>query len=1243
MGIGDFWLKPYNKKTLDEFNGDIKRQDLSSKFDALFNVWDKDKSGKLEANEVSSIFNQIAESERVDDQEFLGEIFTKVSKSNANDLAKRFFKIAEDNESNKSMKEFQKFLDEEITADNILDLLDAYDNPDIKKQDSSLIDTVVSEKLLSGDKTTQKKVLLTILDKVCEAARKYGVAEDDINNARKDFEDSIKEEYDSLSSMFRMADSLKMERAIDFLRGAILIKQNQVKDVDSKDAMLTVTEQFYSDNETAYDEFNIERSATANFGDWVCGLFGCKTLDDMKSKLDMNVEGANELLTALVNEDEEAFKVAYKKLFGIEFDPQKIAAAQELSEKVSAIQMLTSNLQVFEEIKNSSNLEEILKEKFKYSDEVIEEIIKDYPAENKDESLKLFIEESFNNAKDMILELSDGKTVEQLENDVELATKSAYGDNDISKEIAKFNQNMVLTEAFADSAFEIVGTIALTMIPVVGQLGAAALAARTAKMGSNMVKVTNMLRKTSVAMYKANKFQQGSKYTSKVKNYGTRVGATMGNTAVATAGVNIYTEKDIKTILQKTIMNSAFSWVGATSNTLSPILMKQFGISSQLATDLAEEILNVAGSYGVTKANGADYTQTDAFVDLATGLIFARIAGGSGRNVETSTKAEVGIKKGVDFHPTKNTSNIASTVAQSIDVQLKNKCPNIDTETLNILLNTLNDNNINQILRSNNPEYEANLILKKIKNFDDNLQLIGVIDIDERNILSKFMFKTSNWINSNVQADITKSQLDFIRNMGANSGNTYVLAPQPKGTSDFKSYTNAARNLIEISHDKDVNFCINPEHARVEFRQKEGLNLFEPNEMGKKFVVISDDCSISGASLIEDVLLKLNPGNNLKTGQDIEIIFMPTVLSEKARENINRFIDCFNKISPEEITSLEHFIKINDLTNLSKNGQELYEIIKDVTDNKNVQNKVNNIIKSIKNYKKNSGGKINFTLADVSSQHKSQLAQDYRQTEYYKNLPPEEQSTIDLWLTTRGQSFGYHQCATSVSIEGYQSKGFAFNKYTQTGFSRRALGIQENGIEHPHLPIRGNAPNNNHNLAQIFAKSVGVNSSRIKFSGLTSPETYYNLLQKRLVLTINNDNLLNNPNSKKNSISMSLRIKKDGTYDGKITIMGKEYDAGSTIEIYSSNKRFSYKLILPKLEEGVELKETLRQYRESLNVGHIEEGRISIVHGMHIIDENYNKPFKNYTGQHEKYMFAIPDKFANDITIKINGEVVLEP
>jgi len=718
MGIDKFWLQANNKKALDEFKGEIKREDLSSKFDALFNIWDKDKSGKLEAGEVSSIFNQLSESEKKENQEFLGELFVKVSKSNANDLAKRFFKIAEDNKSNKSMQEFQKFLDEEINADNILDLLDAYDNPDVKKQDSSLIDTVVSEKLLSGDKKTQKKVLLTILDKVCEAARRNGVAEEDISKARKDFEDSLKEEYGTINSMFRMANSLKMERAIDFLRGAILIKQNEVEEVDSKDAMLTVTEQFYNENETAYDEFNIERSATAKFGDWVCGLFGCKTIDEMKSKLNMNVEGANELLTALVNDDEEGFKVAYKKLFGIDFDPQKIAAAQALSEKFAAVQVLSSNMQVFKEIKNSSDIEKTIKEKLGYPDEVVDEIIKNYPAETRAESLKLFIEESFNNAKDVVLELSDGKTLEQLSNDVELATKSAYGDNDVSKETVKFNQNMVMTESFADSAFEILGTIALTMVPVIGQLGTAALAARTAKMGSNMVKVTNMLRKTSVAMYKANKFQQGTKYTSKVKNYGTRVAATMGNTAVATAGVNTYTEKDIKTIFQKTLMNSAFSWVGATSNTLSPILMKQFGITSQAATELAEEILNVAGSYGVTKANGADYTQTDAFVDLATGLIFARIAGGSGRKVEVKipNKRKLIENRLKDFKPEEiaKLEKYRKKYPELIDVLLlsKNKDGKFIHDNYNLMLNYIG-------FVISNPELKDKMIyLLKMTNID---------------------------------------------------------------------------------------------------------------------------------------------------------------------------------------------------------------------------------------------------------------------------------------------------------------------------------------------------------------------------------------------------------------------------------------------------------------------------------------------------------------------------------------------
>ena len=52
--------------------------------------------------------------------------------------------------------------------------------------------------------------------------------------------------------------------------------------------------------------------------------------------------------------------------------------------------MLSSNLHLFEEVKNSPNLEEALKEKFKYSDEIIAEIVENYPAATKSESLKLF-------------------------------------------------------------------------------------------------------------------------------------------------------------------------------------------------------------------------------------------------------------------------------------------------------------------------------------------------------------------------------------------------------------------------------------------------------------------------------------------------------------------------------------------------------------------------------------------------------------------------------------------------------------------------------------------------------------------------------------------------------------------------------------------------------------------------------------------------------------------------------------
>lgn len=71
----------------------------------------------------------------------------------------------------------------------------------------------------------------------------------------------------------------------------------------------------------------------------------------------------------------------------------------------------------------------------------------------------------------------------------------------------------------------------------------------------------------------------------------------------------------------------SFAGVGASSSILAPKLMQAFGITNKaLATEVAEEIINCAGSYGVTKLAGDDYGKNDAFIDFASGLLMSRIS-----------------------------------------------------------------------------------------------------------------------------------------------------------------------------------------------------------------------------------------------------------------------------------------------------------------------------------------------------------------------------------------------------------------------------------------------------------------------------------------------------------------------------------------------------------------------------------------------------------------------------------------
>ena len=589
------------------------------------------------------------------------------TRNGAKGLAKEFYQIADDNSGLNSINKMQKLLDTKVSAKNITQFLDEYDK--FKQGDSSIIDTITSEVGASGT-IQQKKVLTTLMDKLSQAARAAGVSEAEIKKANADFLNAYNAEYKSMGGAFRRTNPKDMEKAMDSLRGNILAKQNGTGNVDSAEAIKQFKDLARDEHNSAVKDFNKAREEegwTARVGDTVCGWFGCNTIEDLNKKLGKN----KEFVQALVNSKSEAeFRKIYKngittsdgrkiEGFGVEFDPNKISARQNAIEKYRFALNCDNTVKAADRVLKHtdswgySEMKTAIRNNFKYDNKTIDQIIGRYaqakgiqnPTDaDKKAILVQFLNDTKTNARREFTNIAQGKSLDQMGKDIELITRSAFGTNDIVKDVIQFNENQQITEMVTEAGFEIAGTIALQFVPGLGQMAAARLALSAARWGTKAVKVVNYAKKAEKAFATVNKFQKGevltntTSRTARVVNRGVQIGSQMVNTGIATAGVDLSNGKSVKEATKKALMNMSFAGVGASSSILAPKLMQAFGIADKaLATEIAEEIINAAGSYGVTKLEGGEYGSTDAFVDFASGLIISRIShvkGGSKSTVK---------------------------------------------------------------------------------------------------------------------------------------------------------------------------------------------------------------------------------------------------------------------------------------------------------------------------------------------------------------------------------------------------------------------------------------------------------------------------------------------------------------------------------------------------------------------------------------------------------------------------------
>lgn len=592
------------------------------------------KGKKLKAGVSQEIYDRI-----VGKQKEAAEINRniKINKT-AKGIAANIYKICDDNAAAANKKEFWAQLNQ-INKDNVIAVLDNYDKVLEKHTgDSSLLDTICSE--IGSSSANRQKALNHIYNSLEQAAKAAGVSDAELKNARKKFSASLKHEFDKLGRV----DTKEMDKVVDFLRGATaaakVIKQNGDKDVSTKDAMKTFLngeDGLIAHDKNAQKMYKDARDAegwVAKTGDWVCGLFGCTTIADMDKKLGKHAADVKKLVAAANKNDEAEFKKIYKQVFGIDFNPKAIQARQTAKENFEAAAAFDSSHKAFATLENKTKnmdyngIRNEIKKSFQYSDSDMDAIIDSYAeqkglsnasAQDKKYILNQFIKESRQTYLKEFQKLSKGKTLEQMGQDVDLLTKSAYGTNDIVKDVMKFNENQVMTDMVTSAAFEIAGTIALQFVPGLGQLAAAKLAVSAAKWGVKGVKIANYASKAQKALSTVSTAMNATKKA--------KIISSVATTGVATATVNLTNKKSVEETLRKTLMNMSFAGVGVSSSILAPKLMKSFGIVDKaLANEVAEEIINIAGSYGVTKIAGDNYGETDAFIDFASGLLISRLA-----------------------------------------------------------------------------------------------------------------------------------------------------------------------------------------------------------------------------------------------------------------------------------------------------------------------------------------------------------------------------------------------------------------------------------------------------------------------------------------------------------------------------------------------------------------------------------------------------------------------------------------
>lgn len=524
--------------------------------------------------------------------------------------------------------------------------------------DLSYVDMICSQQTSSEAK--RKDALTHMMNALADEARAKGVAEADITKYTKSFEISMNAEFKKIGFI----DPKNMEASMKALHGLVLAKDVDAIEMTNAEAIESfkgTAQGEYDSAKSSFDEARKDEEWTARAGDTVFGWFGCITKEDMEGKL-AEYKGDIEKLQNCKSEAE--FKQVYEDVFGIPFDKKKIAAYETAKIELGLAASYKNEIETLQNLYNEARGLDYESYKAKVVetlgdykpeeidaivDSMAEEYMKKYKGSDKKDVLRHFIDLNKQQQAKLYEETTKGRSLEQMQAEVDSVRQSAFGTKDIVNDVIKYNQNQEMTGMVVEMAGEIAATAVLQAIPGLGQMAAAKLAVSAAKWGTrgakffkNAKSVTNLVTKTTASLENtAKKLDKVNKAINSTK--ATRIGTNTASAFVGTTGVDLSNGKSVKDALYKGLQNAIFAGAGGFANEFAPVIAKTYGVSGKVAKEIAEEIteaaLDVSSSAAISVAMIGDYTSDDAFMDLATGIIMNRLGKIGVKNAGNSQNA----------------------------------------------------------------------------------------------------------------------------------------------------------------------------------------------------------------------------------------------------------------------------------------------------------------------------------------------------------------------------------------------------------------------------------------------------------------------------------------------------------------------------------------------------------------------------------------------------------------------------